>query len=719
MACTSALGTAAAEDVVVSFPVHLTDVLTSNSCSNSLITNTATLDADYLVAALPQISEETDVTAKHLAMQKSADPSSAMPGDAITYTLDFQVDDTEDLNSLVVTDTLPDGTSFDEHISLTVNGGGLVIVPAVTANPDGTTTIVYDIGAVVPGTINGGTSISIIYSASINQDYVDSGAPVEAGDALPNTISASYSTLAGASDCNEGSGAVVNITPVEVSKQIVNPQPFYVPGETVTFRLTLTIPSGDTRNIRVADAFPLPVFDVNDISTTWLDDIRLGPDDTTGLVPDNIFVFANLNALAVDFPDISSTTTQILQVDIDATVTDDPFADKLFLTNIATIRTENSDGVVSDSEAIAQLTVGAPRLVITKGVSASTNTGSSIDPSPATAPVDGNLTNGDAGDTITYVITVENIGSASAYDVLISDSAPSGLTACTLVTVQDGAANNLSYTGDLFTAGLVLDNPLAANDNNPAGGGSPYSTDTALLTVNCDIATGVNPGGLIENTAAAEWASLSDAEVFPRVEDTASVLISNAVASKLFVSSSETSTSDTANPPRATIGEVVRYRLVLEIPEGTIPDLNLVDTLPAGLAFIDAGNDDQTRAAFISNGAGITSTAVAIPNINGNSAALVDVPSSAITFDLTATTPTFSLGNVVNTDNDDDAEFLVVEFNALVLNVAAGGNDAGDNLNNSFVARQGSTQTGQFQFGPGQGGRTPGRRGQNRQPTAG
>ncbi|MGB7453075.1 MAG: hypothetical protein WBM36_13195, partial [Lysobacterales bacterium] len=121
-----------------------------------------------------------------------------------------------------------------------------------------------------------------------------------------------------------------------------------------------------------------------------------------------------------------------------------------------------------------------------------------------------------------------------------------------------------------------------------------------------------------------------------------------------------------------------------------VNDLNLRDTLPGGLTFL---NDGTSKAAFISNGGGVTSTAVAITNISGNDPSLAAVPSSLIVSDVPATTARFNFGTVVNSDNDADAEYLVVEFNALLNNSSvAGSNDAGENRNNRFDIYDGNTR---------------------------
>ncbi|MDX2417287.1 MAG: hypothetical protein QNK19_07490 [Xanthomonadales bacterium] len=678
--CTSATGTTNASDVTVSYPAYLTDFLDETSCGTFSRTNSASLDVEYQMTPLPQLSDDSIVIVKHVALQKAATTNTAIPGATIDYSLSFQVSDSADVNALVVTDTLPDGTLWGAHGSLLINGSPVAIVPDVTLNVDGTTTVIYDIGAAA-SPIGGGSDISLSYTADIQQSYISTGLPVLASDTLNNSVDAVYSLVQGAVDCVEDSDASVGIRPVSLTKTIQNLQPFYVPGEIVTFQLELTVPSGDTRNVQFRDALPLPVFNVADISIVWGVDIRLAPTDNLGLTPTSITRDLATNTIVIDWPDISSDTARVLAVEIDATVTDDPFADNLFLTNIAESSTNNTPNLIATDNAIVQLLVGAPELVITKGISASTNPNSVISPAPSVLPVDGDISNSDAQDILTYVLTVENIGSASAFDVRVNENVPAGLSACVLVSVVDGNGDALATdSGDLFNAGLVI-TELTGNDGIPVGGGAPYSSDTAIISFTCVVDIAVQPLQQIDNEASAVWASQPGTGNFQAVTDIASTTIANVSASKLFVATSEATTSDAATPPRATIGEIIRYRLVAELPEGTVSNLNLSDTLPGGLTFLD---DGTSKAAFISNGGGITSTAQTITNISGNDPSLAAVASSLVVSDVSATTANFAFGTVVNSDNDADAEFLIVEFNVLVNNSVADSNDTGEDRINYF-----------------------------------
>lgn len=132
----------------------------------------------------------------------------------------------------------------------------------------------------------------------------------------------------------------------------------------------------------------------------------------------------------------------------------------------------------------------------------------------------------------------------------------------------------------------------------------------------------------------------------------------------------------------ATVGEVVRMRMIVSVPEGSMANFQITPNLPAGLVYL---NDGQTRAAFVSNGTGITSSdpdgggarvAVAGAGITGTAGTVtptlvLDANNIVVANANPGTDPTFYLGSLVNADGDTaNAEYVVVEFNALVANVA-------------------------------------------------
>ncbi|MEM1082233.1 MAG: isopeptide-forming domain-containing fimbrial protein, partial [Pseudomonadota bacterium] len=317
--CTNDIvGSLAENDVEIIYTGFITDILDESNCGTSPIENMATVQASYVPASgpvqvLPPIDADSTVTARHVAVQKSAAPTAVTPGDAVTYTLRFQVTDFGTGNALVVTDTLPDGVSFDSHGQLTVEGGAVAIVPSVTVNPDFTTTVIYDIGAVA-GSINPGADITLSYNATLEESFQnpDPDQPILSSDSLTNSVSIIYGLPAGAAACGEGSSATIDVNPVSVDKEIVNLQPFYLPGETVQFRLTLNVPTGDTSDIVFEDFLPLPVFVAGDVDLSFDPDgvfsndgdIVRGPADTAGLTPTSITSSAGSNSIRIEWPDV-------------------------------------------------------------------------------------------------------------------------------------------------------------------------------------------------------------------------------------------------------------------------------------------------------------------------------------------------------------------------------------------------------------------------------
>ncbi|PWH18671.1 MAG: hypothetical protein DDG60_00110 [Anaerolineae bacterium] len=364
--------------------------------------------------------------------------------------------------------------------------------------------------------------------------------------------------------------------------------------------------------------------------------------------------------------------------------------------------------------------VSAPNITIIEPV---INTAKAV--APATA---------DAGDTVTFTITLTNpaAGSTTAHDVSFSDTLPATLTylpgtlalgacsAATPLTLNDSGAPTLTGSGGLFQPGQSC-------------------TITFQATVNYSAA----PGQTITNTAISRWTSLpgdvNDRSSFNTDSDertgadgvggalndyasqgAVNLTINSVQPQKFLASTSEAHTGLVSGTQRVAIGEIIRYRMVVQLPEGTSLNFQIRDNLPGGLNYLD---DGTARLALLSNGSPIASTeptgstlGLALgsgsfgsgPWVNGNDPTLVTPtyalpdPNVGSSNSLTAdpdvygngTDPFFKLGTLTNNDNDADAEYVIIEFNALVNNSAAGSNDAGDPHNNTFSVFIGGTQNG-------------------------
>ncbi|MDJ0688386.1 MAG: isopeptide-forming domain-containing fimbrial protein [Xenococcaceae cyanobacterium MO_188.B32] len=330
----------------------------------------------------------------------------------------------------------------------------------------------------------------------------------------------------------------------------------------------------------------------------------------------------------------------------------------------------------------------------------------------------------DSGDTVTFTVTFSNkdlVNNATAFDLQMTDTLPSELNNLQIVSV---ISSNASVIGVVDNS-VVASNEIIINvDELPKG-------ESVTVTYTADVGGTVTPDRLIDNTATVTYTSLpgtgtangdpgnatgsttpgtsgaddgerdsSDgAGISPDdyiTTDAGQLQAAPLIPAKTLVSTSEASTSNSD----VTIGEIVRYRLAVQIPEGQIPNLQLEDLLPGGMVYL---NDGTTKVAFIANDGGITSTTISGSGLQISGDAPV-TPTLALTSSAIAEenpnssfesgeNPIFSLGDLTNADRDVDGEYVVIEFNALVENII--GNQDPNTLDNIFEVRATNATTRQ------------------------
>ncbi|MEQ8514415.1 MAG: hypothetical protein RIC38_02310, partial [Chromatocurvus sp.] len=197
------LGTAASDDIVVTYQGFVTDVLDEAACSSEALINSASVDATYVNQsgvgnALPPVLDSSSVQAKHVGIQKSASPGEAVPGDSVTFTLSLQVTDHSDLSALSLTDIVGDGLEVDtDSVVFSIDGGApIAVVPGVTVG--NTTTLAMDLlTATGEPTIAAGSAIELSYTAVVREEYRETSQPVLAADTLSNNVVADYALTGG------------------------------------------------------------------------------------------------------------------------------------------------------------------------------------------------------------------------------------------------------------------------------------------------------------------------------------------------------------------------------------------------------------------------------------------------------------------------------------------------------------------------------------------
>ncbi|QGJ68431.1 Hypothetical protein PBC10988_0900 [Planctomycetales bacterium 10988] len=719
------------------------------------------------------------LTDKAIAIQKGAevvvdvgtpgiDPRDITPGDVVEYTLDFQISDYFSFEDLFITDVFSDGqridNTFTPTLSITENGvttnytftlgSDFFLTLNADNNPatpatDGSTELIFRIsdllvanslsgqmiGGLVPdgGTANDGQTRGLITFRTVVQDeYSDtypSGDPaLNEGDFITNDVTIDGAVLDNATFTPtglreaDGSGAQLEVQRGELSKEIyavngvIGDPPIIAAGDTITYRLTTTLSTGDFEDLSLTDFLPLPIFFADDPdadgtgghtwtldgsagSTPGIGQYKFGPSDNLATdfptTAGNVVITVDpvSNSLRFFFGDNDDVANQPLTIDILFTVaaSTEPFADGLFLTNQVRQSDSNTTNTVINRDAIVQLQLTEPVLNINKGVievddvDTVTLPGTINSDYLASNPINQSVDNLDAGDIVTFAITVENTGSGlnGAFDISVMDSflgddyvIPGGGLD---LQVTRGDGTMLSFTdlgGGLFGSGIRVDDSVGAGALTAYDATS--GTNILIITYNLEVAGDVNPDQDLENTATLfNYSGAEGGGDFTDPDDLEAMVVNN--TTELNVNKVLTGTSlNTANNTNteAVVGEIITYTVTIDIPEGEIVDLILEDTLDAGLAFLDilsitpSSGDVTTSAA--GGFAGVQSGAV-FSAVGGGTAN-------------TGRRMTLDFETITNSNtNNGVAETITIVYRAVVVNSSA--TNVGNNKNNDVDIR--------------------------------
>ncbi|WP_322847165.1 VCBS domain-containing protein [Pseudomonas sp. B33.4] len=494
-----------------------------------------------------------------------------------------------------------------------------------------------------------------------------------------------------------------------------------VVGESMRYDIVITLPEGTTQNLRIEDLIPPGMrLDTSfngglgyQIITTRVGSGALGADFAGSVL---VSGFAGIGgALGGDGVD-GRWTFSVSSVSADNQTGNNTFVIRLQLVannviaNQANVSLQNNAQLVY-SDPDGDTPNGAVALDRNVALSGGQPTVSVREPTLQINQVitsTSGLGGYDQGDTVTFNITLTNGNGStdfSAFDISFLDTLPTQLSNVTLVGVlyQNGATNNGGVAFEIV--GGQLRTASGANIDIAKGGSIVLQLSGI---VNASAAALSN----IANVASVQWTSLDGGNAGERTgidgvlnggtlndyRNLSTLLIPVAQAIEI---SRVGGLPDTAAPnpttaavEQVTVGEVIRYRVVVLVPEGNNPNYQVQITLANGLQFISPDAlVNALRIAFISNG-GLSSDANLIVggtlNINGNENSPEALP---ITSDLSGLAPqgifdpsrltvitnpdgsqvvTFNLGNVVNGNgDDDDLEGISIEFNVRVTNIAA------------------------------------------------
>ncbi|MFO0878958.1 MAG: SdrD B-like domain-containing protein [Gemmataceae bacterium] len=487
-------------------------------------------------------------------------------------------------------------------------------------------------------------------------------------------------------------------------------------GELITYTVTLTVREGVMPATRIVDtmdtglAFARLVSVTSSAGVSFANSFGTLPSQT----PTNV-TFANSGRdVTFNFGDVTNTnavngTTETIVLVYEAVVLNT-------VGNQANGQRNNSARLSWTGNATTVATVSAANVTIVEPTLSTTKLARNATHGSAFA----STTFGDSADLIEYQITITNGNASSdttAFDVTLNDVIPALLTSPTLISAT--STGGVRINGTAGTVGLsdlqLVGNTLTIGSNIDM---PRNSTITIVVQGTFTGATGLR----VPNTADVRWTSLDGTVTDRSVQNTSSEerdgsggvndyfrqstanIETPPLVRKSIIATSEAHTSGSS----VAVGEIVRYRLLTTIGEGITNNFQMQDILPAGMAFL---NDGTARYVFVASANGnITSNSItnitglgSSPTVVGDETNVYSVLSSAITGVFndnniatsangvgTGESTTFSAGQSVffrfgdlqNNDSDLVNEFILVEFNALVVNVT--GNQAGTNLDNTF-----------------------------------
>ena len=593
-------GSIGADDEVVLLVTALVEDVAGN-VDGAVLNNSATLTVTPQgQGPLAPATDDTDVEIVEPDLTIEKDGSIAVnPGDTVTYGLNVTNDGTGPAFDILVADTLGNPfLSYDSGsltASITPAGGGAPVDITATLTVVETAT---GFEVVVPQLLPDET-LDISYTATLDLAAPDA-------ESFPNLATINYDTVpdgdpdspTGRADTDDDEHLVATVpfvtkTPVatdfsETGSADGDTDLFDLNiGETVTYEYQVYLPEISMDSVVLSDTLD-PELELISVSF-----VSAGAGMTVTNAPPLVTIVDAQN-FTMDFGAVNNPNDgtigpdDIITIRVEARVLDVPTAmsgDVVTNTVILDVDPTGPDAPFTSVEATADIEIVEPELTLEK-----------------TGPVAVN-----PGDTITYTLTLENIGDGPAYDSLIAD------------TLSDP---NLSLVGG--TVALSLDGSAIMPTVNETGTGFDVMVPTILpgqvLVVTYDVvlSESATPAESYPNSASVAYDSVPDGDPDSPTgrsngTDDDHLVATIPTIDKSVVDTSNADTSDGQGDPALadlSIGEEVTYELVLTLPEISMDLVSFTDTLPPGMEVVSA--------SISSVGTGITSDAPVITTATGS-----------------------------------------------------------------------------------------------------
>jgi fimbrial isopeptide formation D2 family protein/uncharacterized repeat protein (TIGR01451 family) len=583
------------------------------------------------------------------------------PGHTLRHTLIYDVSDYFSFDDLKITDSISDGQTYvSGSLSVTVEEASapgitrteaqlLAIVGSplqpITRDPaSGIWSVALDLSAALvasgpdgfgapdgmlegdenrsPSAPSGSpTRVVITYDTVIDEEFVGPvvGTPeVDGGDVISDTMGADF-RLAGTANRQTMNGptASIRVTPILVFKKEVAfenggtpSDPLRVnPTETITYKLSFEVPTGDVEGLLLRDFVPSPLFDVADPDgdgvpsgftfDTTPSDAAPAPGVvhlTTASADVAVVVTAEPAAHAVAFSfdreTNASSTSTLIELMFTVTATSAPMADDLLLVNVAYLFQNSSQSLVPINQlsSVAPLLTSQPKIVVRKAAASVVSGGGSVQGTGANA----NFVGVQPGARLRFSVELQNAGSFGAVDVSMVDPlpAPFTLVAGSVVTTNCDTAGGVTDTSSPTEVNL-------SSMEIPAG-------QICSIEYQVDLDPSAKLGAVVTNTATSRYASTPGGPLFAPEKESATTTVNAPTLTKTLVAGSSSDSETAEGSLRA--GESALFDVVISVPPGTADSFTVRE--------IDAASGSTSPNFFENFEAG----SVIFPSIEKNSA---------------------------------------------------------------------------------------------------
>lgn len=689
----SSVNATTTDDLVIVYRVRITDGDLAAVASTTL-SNSATLDYDNASGAATQLTDSVNATVIQPILTTSKDVAGGLnagdtvaAGDTVTYEITITNTGNAPAYDVQITDVVPVGLRDGRvpvigDVSITLQSGPTLAAVAPSAVgtfasdgqirwdlDDGTTADTY--------TISNGDALIITYELTVDSDI---------GSGITLTNSANANSYFSFDDDDIPTGSAVNdretfVATASDDVSLISPTPGNLSkspnqtsatiGETITY--TLTIPDvafgAQLFDVEVTDALPS---NVTFVSVAYGTGNGAGVTDvlTSSVTAGNVLTI-NTASGGFDIPESQQAVIDVV-VQVNNTATEN--AGDSFQ-NSASYTYESVDGGADNSSGGAAVqatavTINEPLLSIAK-LGRNVSKGDPASFATFTAP--------NAGDILEYQVTLTEsrvTSAADAFDAIITDTLPIGVSyvsaSSSVTQIAATIAANNSVTDPGITGSGTVGSPfvLVWSDSGISGTANSVNIpegQSVLMTYQVVVQDAAQPGQLLTNSASVAWSSLSESITGERSSGGGADDYSADVAAEPSVSTENTTSvaktdandslgngGDTESDYR--VGDVISYTVTVnDIPEGTIDNFIVADSLPAGLSYVSSSSSIVTGANFSAS-------------ISLNPAPTTSGSPEVITW---------NFGNLVNAGEANDnttSDTITIDYQVLVSDSVASGN---------------------------------------------